>query len=77
MTSEPLGRFLPPGTKVRYDGLVDGGSEYGVVIYCWIDAEANVYDGHIAFYGAAFPEGAPKKQPYVLRYASTSLVVVD
>jgi hypothetical protein len=77
MAEGTIGEFLPSGTKVRYDGLVDGGPEYGVVIHCWIDEEADFYDCHIAFYGDAFPSGAPKEMPYVLRYASASLVVLD
>lgn len=75
--AEIVGQFLPPGTRVRYDGLVDGGPEYGVVVHCWIDEEADFYDCHVAFYGAALPDGTPAKKPYVLRYASTSLVVLD
>jgi hypothetical protein len=76
-SDEIVGTFLPPGTRVRYDGLVDGGPEYDVVVHCWIDQEASFYDCYVAFYGAAFPEGAPREKPYVLRYASTSLVVLD
>jgi hypothetical protein len=76
-SSETIGKFLPPGTLVRYDGLVDGGPEYGVVVHCWIDEEADFYDCHVAFYGAALPVGPPAEKPYVLRYASTSLVVLD
>jgi hypothetical protein len=69
------GTYLTPGTRVRYDGLVGSGSEYGVVVHCWLDQEHQFYDCHVAFYGNAFPEGAPAEKPYVLRYASTSLVV--
>lgn len=77
MSAELVGVFLPPGTRVRYDGLVDGGPEFGVVIHCWIDPDYAFYDCHVAFYGDALPEGAPQETPYVLRYASTSLVVLD
>ncbi|MEZ5960259.1 MAG: hypothetical protein R3C30_07480 [Hyphomonadaceae bacterium] len=77
MTAETIGTFLSPGTKVRYDGLVDRGPEFGIVIHCWIDPDHDFYDCHIAFYGDALPEGAPREKPYVLRYASTSLVVLD
>lgn len=72
---EAADTFLTPGTRVRYDGLVDGGPEYGIVVHCWLDTDHHFYDCHVAFYGNALPEGAPVKKPYVLRYASTSLVV--
>lgn len=70
-----LGAYLPPGTKVRYDGTSE--PEYGVVVHCWINDEIQAYDCHIAFFGDQFPEGAPKRIPYILRYASVSLVVVS
>ncbi len=72
---EIAGTYLTPGTRVRYDGLVDGGPEYGVVVHCWLDDDHQFYDCHVAFYGSAFPTGAPTEKPYVLRYASASLVV--
>ena len=77
VAAEIIGTLLPPGTKVRYDGLVDGRPEFGIVIHCWLDEDHSFYDCHVAFYGDALPEGAPKEKPYVLRYASTSLVVLD
>lgn len=67
--------YLPPGTRVRYDGC-DDGPEYGVVVHCWIDEESGGYDCCIAFFGTAFPTGAPDGKPYILRYYSTSLTVV-
>ena len=68
--------FLAPGTRVRFDGLVDGGPEFGVVVHCWFNDDIASYDCHVAFYGQAFPVGAPAQKPYVLRYASVSLVVI-
>ena len=32
-------RFIPPGTRISYDGLDKGGPEYGVVVHCWNDDE--------------------------------------
>jgi hypothetical protein len=75
--SGTLGVYLPPGTKVRYDGLVEGGPEYGVVVHCWIDSEMDIYDCHVAFFGNEFPPGAPTDRPYILRYASMSLTVLE
>ena len=74
--SGPLGACLPPGTKVRYDGLVDGGPEFGVVVHCWIDEALDAHDCYIAFFGNELPSAAPEKLPYILRYASTSLTVL-
>jgi hypothetical protein len=68
--------FLPPGTQVRYDGLEDGGPEFGVVVHCWLDADFGFYDCYVAFFGSKTPEGRPPEKPYILRYASSSLKVV-
>jgi hypothetical protein len=65
--------FLPPGTSVRYDGLGDGRSEYGVVVHCWRDAEIGAHDCYVAFFGETMPEGRPTEKPYILRYAAASL----
>lgn len=72
------GPYLPPGTHVRYDGLEEGGPEYGVVIHCWLNEEIDGgYDCYVAFFGNEQPTGKPAGKPYVLRYASTSLTVID
>lgn len=71
------GPFLPTGTKVRYDGLVDGGPEVGIVLHCWDDNELEVHDCYVAFFGKNFPVGEPTDRPYVLRCASLSLVVLE
>ena len=73
---ETTDQYLRPGTKVRNDGLIEGGPEYGVVVYCWLNEETNFFDCHVAFYGNSFPDGEPSNPRYVLRYASTSLVVI-
>lgn len=70
-------RFLSPGTRVRYDGLVEGGPEYGVVIHCWEDPAHGFHDCCVAFFGAGFPTGAPEEKPYILRYGAISLQVVE
>ncbi|MEQ1812285.1 MAG: hypothetical protein ABL889_20320 [Terricaulis sp.] len=67
--------LLPAGTRVRYDGLEDGG-EYGIVVHSWFGNEIAGHDCYVAFFGKAFPTGAPDQKPYVLRYASASLAVV-
>ena len=71
------GRFFSPGTAVRLDGLQDGGPEYGVVVHCWFEDEIGGYDCYVAFFGNELPTGKPPKKPYILRYSSTSLNVVD
>ena len=70
------GPYLAAGTPVRYDGLEDG-PEYGVVVHCWIDDETEAYDCYVAFFGDEPPFGKPTAKPYVLRYASTSLKVLE
>ena len=49
--------------------------EVGVVIWVWYNEEIYNYDYYIAFFGERFPSGKPKKKPYVLRYAETSLTL--
>jgi hypothetical protein len=71
------GPYLPPGTAVRYDGLEEGGPEYGTVVHCWFDDEIGAHDCYVAFFGNKQPMGKPIEKPYILRYASTSLTVID
>ena len=73
----PPGPYLPAGTHVRYDGLDDGGPEYGVVVHCWLDVEIDGHDCYVAFFGNQQPTGKPTEKPYILRYASASLTVID
>ena len=68
--------YLWPGTKVRYDGLQNGGPEYGVVVHCWFNDEIGIHDCYVAFFGNEQPVGRPSEKPYILRYASTSLTVI-
>ena len=76
------GKYLKPGTYVRRES---GGSEgeilteYGIVVYCWMNAEIDMYDCYIAFYGHSMPiDKEELEEPaYILRYASTSLTVVN
>jgi hypothetical protein len=70
-------RYIAPGTMVRYDGLDEGGPEYGVIVHCWDDDEIGGYDCYFAFFGSAQPSGKPEEKPYVLRYAATSLTVIS
>jgi len=72
-----IGSHLRPGTRVRYDGLVDGGPEYGVVVHFWVSDEFDGYDCYVAFFGQELPDGAPPEKPYILRYAAVSLVVLE
>jgi hypothetical protein len=48
---DAIRRFLPAGTKVRYDGLTEGGPEFGVVVHCWTSEEIGGYDCYVAFFG--------------------------
>jgi len=71
------GPYLPPGTRVRYDGHEDGGPEYGIVVHCWLDDEIDAHRCYVAFFGDQLPQGKPVEKPYILRYASTSLTVIQ
>ncbi|QIK78004.1 hypothetical protein G7077_02825 [Sphingomonas piscis] len=70
-------RFIAPGTPVRYDGLEEGGSQYGIVIHCWSDDDLGAHDCYVAFFGAEMPAFKPAETPYVLRYAASSLSVLN
>ena len=50
--------------------------EKGVVVWIWQN-ESGDAETYVAFFGEKFPEGQPEQQPYILRYYSSSLVVVD
>lgn len=69
-------RYIAPGTKVQLKPF-DGEPEYGVVTHCWHSDDIAAYDCYVAFFGSAFPEDQPIEKPYVLRYAATSLNVID
>lgn len=77
MTSpDPEDVFLVPGTRVRYDGLDEGGPEFGVVVHCWFNSKIGGNDCYVAFFGSDFPTGELVEEPYLLRYAATSLDVI-
>lgn len=80
MSARQEDRFLPAGTKVRLDALVNGEedvSEYGVVVHCWRDADIDFWDCYVAFFGQSWPEGQPDEKPYILRYAAGSLMPLN
>ena len=74
-------RYIPPGTRVRLDSLVNDDeevtSEFGVVVHCWLNEEIDMFDCYVAFFGAEFPHGMPSEKPYVLRYGATSLTTLS
>jgi len=47
------------------------------VVYCWADDEIDAYDCYVAFHGSRSPKSAPEQKPYVLRYAASSLKVIE
>ncbi|MEM8638481.1 MAG: DUF6745 domain-containing protein [Cyanobacteria bacterium P01_G01_bin.54] len=65
------GEYVAPGTRVK---LTHTG-EYGMVIHCWDGG--GFFDYYIAFYGDAFPDQQTHCQPYVFRYATSSLQVLE
>lgn len=68
---------IEPGTLVRYDGLSDGGPEFGVVVCCWLHPQIKFWDCYVAFFGSEAPNGEPERMPYSLRYASVSLARLE
>jgi hypothetical protein len=56
------GPYLPPGTAVRYDGLEEGGPEYGTVVHCWFDDEIGAHDCYVAFFGDKQPMGKANRE---------------
>jgi hypothetical protein len=76
MNDDPsaIERFIPAGTKVRYDGT--GEPEF-IVVHCWMNDDIGGYDCYVAFFGNEFPDGRPPCIPYVLRYAASSLDIVE
>ena len=72
-----MDRYLEPSTAVRLINHVDDSWEDGVVVHCWLSKEIGVHDCYIAFFGDAIPVGKPAVKPYVLRYASTSLTLLE
>jgi hypothetical protein len=61
--------MFKPGDRVA---LVSTG-ERGIVIHTWHAEEIGGEDCYVAFFGKAFPKGKPRRIPYVLRYAASSL----
>jgi hypothetical protein len=60
------GPFLPVGTRVRYDGLEEGGPEFGVIVHCWMNEEIGGYDCYVAFFGNEFPTSGTSFQAAAL-----------
>lgn len=69
--------YLAPGTPVVLGVHGRSTSEYGVVVHCWFDSEFGFHDCYVAFFGEHLPNGRPSEKPYILRYASTSLIATD
>lgn len=70
-------RYLPAGTKVRLSSQQPEALEHGIVLHCWDDEEIRAWDCYVGFFGSSFPEAKPSVKPYVLRFAATSLEVLD
>lgn len=72
-----MSRFLSPGTTVRLVNHLDYTFEVGVVVHCWFDDGIQSYDCYVAFFGDTIPVGRPPEKPYVLRYSSNALTVME
>ena len=65
--------YLAPGTPVRHP---DTGEE-GLVLHCWMNAEFQGWDCYVALFAGRRPDWRTDERPQILRYASTSLRVLD
>jgi hypothetical protein len=79
-------QYIKPGTLVLRKNTLSWDeegcipTEIGRVIHCWDDGDQGDWDCYIAFfgYGEVAPTTAEKPdKPYVLRYWSGSLEIVD
>ena len=61
------------GDKVK---LLSTG-EVGIVVHTWHDEELDTQNNYIAFFGEEFPDGKPIEIPYVLKYISGSLQILE
>ena len=67
------GQFAPIiGQRVRHRET----AEVGIVVWVWHDSHGDP-DVYVAFFGQAFPSGAPESKPYVLRYSPASLEPIE
>lgn len=72
---EPFNIPLPPGTRVAYHGW-EQGVEFGIVVHTWLDHYD--YANIVALFGFQPPEdGAIDEYPYILRYSSISLEILN
>lgn len=70
-------RELRPGDRVMLRSPKGEGREVGIVVCCWTDEELDTQDNYVAFFGDSFPKDKPDSMPYILRYLSTSLTLID
>jgi len=47
------------------------------VVHSWHDQDIDAEDNYIAFFGLRFPDAEPEQIPYVLRYATIGLEILE
>lgn len=70
-------RYLPPGTRVWYDGREDGVVEHGIVVHCWFHPEVQGHDTYVAYFEGEWPEKTPPHRPGIVRMGAMFLNVVE
>ena len=50
-------------------------NEIGVVVHIWYDN--GIEDTYVSFFGKKMPNGKPDEKPYVLRYFTSSLELLE
>lgn len=65
--------YLTPGTPVFHPGT----GEEGWVVHCWMSTEIQGWDCYVALFRGQRPDWRTDERPELLRYASTTLRVID
>lgn len=53
------------------------GPDYGTVLHSWLDEDIGAHGCYVTVFDDKQPMGKPVQKPYILRYVSTSLTVID
>ncbi len=65
--------YLAPGTPVRHPGT----GEEGMVVHCCMSREIQGWNCRVALFKGERPDWRSDERPQILRYASTSLIVLE
>ncbi len=66
-------RAFKVGDKVKHPST----GEVGIVVHRYYEPDIQMMDLYIAFFGLEFPQGKPKRLPYILRYAEEGMLAAQ